>query len=302
MPFILTLIISFLPLLAGNLALETTPSYWLNHIKGRTTPYGYFEYSRFLFVSDKGAPNLSLYDLRGFGFKKLGASDALVAKGRGAKKKEGDLTTPIGAYRINARFTKLTPYYGPLALSTNYPSTYDKSLGRTGSGIWIHGRPLDGKREPYTRGCVVIDNDLLQKYDSLIDWKRSMLIVHEGGAATTSEEELARLLAWLHRWREALQNRNLEAYLSFYSPNFRAADTSDFAALKARVALDFAKATSKRLEISRLDLAIYPNESSQKMFFIGFQLKTKGKSINKELFVLLDNEEFKIISESGILH
>ena len=131
----------------------SSKEYWAEYLKGNVTEYGYFEDMQFLFISNKSAPSLTLYELKDSTLKQLGTTGALVAKGKGNKKKEGDLTTPIGSYDLNARLTGLDQYYGPLAFSTSYPNVYDKSLKKTGGGIWIHGLPLNGDREELkTRG------------------------------------------------------------------------------------------------------------------------------------------------------
>ncbi|CAI6147276.1 MAG: hypothetical protein SPLUMA1_SPLUMAMAG1_01934 [uncultured Sulfurimonas sp.] len=58
------------------------------------------------------------------------------------KIREGDLRTPIGVYKLVKKLSKVDSFYGPLAFATSYPNSYDKYLGKNGSGIWIHGLPL----------------------------------------------------------------------------------------------------------------------------------------------------------------
>ncbi|MBO1923041.1 murein L,D-transpeptidase family protein [Thiomicrorhabdus sp. 6S3-12] len=88
------------------------------------------------------------------------------AKGAG-KQREGDQRTPIGVYHVVDMISddKLPDLYGVGALPLNYPNKWDQSLGKTGSGIWLHGVP----RNTYTRaprssrGCVVLNNSAMQK-------------------------------------------------------------------------------------------------------------------------------------------
>jgi hypothetical protein len=77
------------------------------------------------------------------------------------KSKEGDNRTPVGVYFTSGRLSdKLSDFYGSGALPLDYPNVFDKSLGRTGHGIWLHGSPPDTyARSPYaSEGCVVLAN------------------------------------------------------------------------------------------------------------------------------------------------
>lgn len=65
----------------------TSKEYWAEYLKGNATEYGYFEDLKFLFVSNKSAPSLHLYQFKDSVLHELGSSSALVAKGKGNKKK-----------------------------------------------------------------------------------------------------------------------------------------------------------------------------------------------------------------------
>jgi len=75
----------------------------------------------------------------------------------GDKEEEGDLRTPEGVYFVGRRINRKLDWdlYGNLAYSLNYPNPVDRIMGKTGGGIWLHGRgkqflPRD------TRGCVAL--------------------------------------------------------------------------------------------------------------------------------------------------
>lgn len=286
----------------------TNKEYWAEYLKENATEYGYFENLRFLFVSNKTAPSLTLYELQNAKLKELGTSSALVAKGKGNKKKEGDLTTPIGSYDLNARLTGLDQYYGPLAFSTSYPNVYDRSLKKTGGGIWIHGLPLNGNREELnTRGCIAIDNEILKKYDKLIDWKKTMLITYEDKFKAASIDELALVLASLYQWKSVWQKSDLATYLSFYDEqNFYRPDGMSFKAFREHKKNVFAKNEAKNIRISDINVSIYPNEEHRNMYRISFMQDYKaylnGKisfsSVGiKDMYVLVENGKVKILSE-----
>jgi len=89
----------------------------------------------------------------------------LGQKGIG-KQSRGDMKTPIGIYRIekNLADEQLPELYGVGALTLDYPNSWDKQKGRTGSGIWLHGTPRSTySRAPLaSRGCVVLNNSAMQ--------------------------------------------------------------------------------------------------------------------------------------------
>ncbi|MFD2555785.1 L,D-transpeptidase family protein [Sphingobacterium tabacisoli] len=71
----------------------------------------------------------------------------------GPKKAEGDKQVPEGFYHID-RFNSQSLYY--LSLGLNYPNELDKSLGYTGSDIFIHGKCE-------TVGCLPMTDDLIKE-------------------------------------------------------------------------------------------------------------------------------------------
>lgn len=79
------------------------------------------------------------------------------------KLNEGDQKTPLGLYFITGQIDprNLEDRFGSGALPLNYPNVYDRSRGRTGSGILLHGVPSATYARPPqdSDGCVVLAND-----------------------------------------------------------------------------------------------------------------------------------------------
>ena len=128
------------------------------------------------------------------------------------KQIEGDNKTPLGVYRIVRRRldTELPAFYGAGALVLDYPNAVDRLLGRTGSGIWLHGSPPDTyTRDPLaSEGCVVLSNSDMQKLLQLPDVLNSpVLITSKLEWVETSvhlqqrENALKRLLDWARQQR-----------------------------------------------------------------------------------------------------
>lgn len=109
----------------------------------------------------------------------------------GDKNKEGDMKTPEGVYKITKIFSKkgLERYYGKNnvkkygegAIVLNYPNKDDKSKGKTGSGIWIHGVEKNERvnKRRVSKGCVVVKNEDFLEIKNFLDKnsKKSVRVV-----------------------------------------------------------------------------------------------------------------------------
>jgi len=114
------------------------------------------------------------------------------------KRHEGDRKTPLGLYRIVGRLTdpSLPELYGSGALVLDYPNTFDHALGRTGSGIWLHGIPrARASRAPRSsEGCVTMSNEHLDALYGQIE-PAGTLVLLTTDASKASENRLADLEA-----------------------------------------------------------------------------------------------------------
>lgn len=158
------------------------------------------------------------------------AAEHPVSLGRNGVDKwvEGDARTPLGVYHITSRLQgrSLDPFYGPGALTLDYPNALDRLEGRTGHGIWLHGSAPDVAPRPArdTDGCVVLHNDaLLALLDQVALRATPVLIapqlhwVPPGEPAARRADFEAELL----RWRQTRQHGSPEALATFYAPGLR---------------------------------------------------------------------------------
>ena len=92
--------------------------------------------------------------------------DVSTGKENGRKWVQGDLKTPVGIYTVLQLLNdaELESKYGPRAFVLSYPNKYDKKIGRTGGGIWLHGTGI-GKRTPDTKGCVELTDTHILELD-----------------------------------------------------------------------------------------------------------------------------------------
>lgn len=288
-------------------ALLDNEDFWYSILKYQDTQYGYYENTNYLFVANKQIPSLSLYQIKNGKLISVGKSDAIVGSGKGDKKVSGDLTTPIGVYELKNKLTKLDQYYGPMAFVTSYPNAYDRSLKRTGYGIWIHGMPLDGNRdEKNTKGCIAIENDEIGKYDKLIKYHNTLLLTYDGNYNEPTKEELAIILAQLHQWKDAWEKGDFNPYFAFYSQDFKKPDGTGYQAYKKYKQKIFGKNEVKQIRISKFDITPYPNEENKKIFRVTFNQDYSafdGKRLTyksndrKELYLTIVDGKIKILLE-----
>ncbi len=97
------------------------------------------------------------------------------------KQKEGDKKTPIGVYQIRNELDKprADGFLGNTALTLDYPNADDKSVGRTGYGIWIHGVPSNVHvRLPRSSdGCLALANSDLAKLKKFVVMGKTQILI-----------------------------------------------------------------------------------------------------------------------------
>lgn len=134
-----------------------------------------------------------------------------TGQSNGDKLVEGDLRTPEGVYFVGPKINRRLDWglYGNLAYSLNYPNPIDRIKGKTGGGIWIHGRgktfvPRD------TRGCVALKVPDMRDVEEGIEYGTPVVIAQnlewtqEAGDAAVIADDLAEQL---HEWANDWQSR-----------------------------------------------------------------------------------------------
>lgn len=276
-------------------------SYWDEYLKGVDTSKGYYESIEYIVYTNKNRKRLKLYKKENNRIKEIIGHDVISGEKDGDKLIEGDLKTPIGAYELTKKLTKLDPFYGPLALVTSYPNLYDKVRKKTGHGIWIHGMPFNKEREKYTKGCVALDNDKLVDLDKKIDIKKSILIISENKNLNVEKNDISMILSFLFQWKESWKDSDIERYLSFYDKEFKrhnGMNLKRFSKYKKRI---FAKKEKKSIVFKDINIIPYPNNLDKNMFKIKFHEDYRTKSYTfvgmKELFVEVKDNKVKILAE-----
>ncbi|MDH4275598.1 MAG: L,D-transpeptidase family protein [Gammaproteobacteria bacterium] len=197
-------------------------------------------------------------------------SDFYVSIGKnGAEKQvEGDKKTPLGVYYVTEHLAAgtLPPYYGVGAFPLNYPNEWDRHLGKTGSGIWLHGNPLKSYSRPpqASDGCVTLSN---------LDFKELQSYIHIGKTPVVIAPEVNWVAAEeIHRWRAELNgqlqkwtqdwaSRDTDRYLAHYAPDFFSPD-KDY-----RQWQDYKRAVNAQkrfieVSVDRVGMMLYPEQQT----------------------------------------
>ncbi len=183
---------------------------------------------RQVLVVDVHGSRLYLYENRN-GVPHL-VSDYYASSGKNGavKQREGDRKTPVGVYFVSGHIDsgKLPDFYGAGAFPIDYPNPWDRRLGKTGSGIWLHGVPSDTySRAPRASdGCVVLANADFSAIGPFIDVGRTPVIIAQR-LDWASPQEIKRerdgVLEAVERWRSDWESRDMGRYARNYSRSFR---------------------------------------------------------------------------------
>ncbi len=278
------------------------PSYWTGSLINKDLRFGYFERALSLLTVNKDKGSLELYtpdSQKRFSLKKK--YSALTGKNSGDKKREGDLKTPIGIYTFTEKKKTVDQFYGPMAFVTSYPNLYDKIRGKSGDGIWIHGVPINGSRDPFTRGCVAINNNDLMQLDKSINYTNTLLIIDSSLKQGVNSNMYSIILAGLYKWKSAWINNDIDTYLSFYDPSFKRSDEMNFSQFKTYKERIFAKNEYKTISFDQINIIPYPGEA-RNLFLVTFHqiyssdsYQSKG---NKSLLIRINkDQDISIITE-----
>lgn len=279
----------------------TNKEYWQKYLADKQVDYGYYESKKFLIITQKGAKEIALYKVDKEKYDLILRDNVIVGEKDGDKQFEGDLKTPEGVYDLTNKLTKLDQFYGPLALVTSYPNTFDKTLNKKGHGIWIHGMPFDESREDFTKGCIALENLKLKELDKSIEFDKSILLISNENFKKASKEDISIILASIFRWKDAWKKSNIEEYLKFYSESFKRHDGMPIEKFKQYKKRIFSRKENKTIKFSNINISPYPNSLNKLMYKVVMDenYKTKYYSFigKKELYIELKDNKIEILAE-----
>jgi len=278
-------------------------NYWKKYLKNKNVKYGYYEDNSFILLCNKTLKSLSVLKYHSGHIQKLLEFNNLIVGKLGQKEKEGDLKTPIGVYSLKYKIIPKNQFYGPLAFVTSYPNLYDKLHNKDGHGIWIHGKPLDGEQRPdLSKGCIVLDNNDLEKLANTIDYKKTTLQIYEK-PIFAKKDDIASILAMIYKWRRAWEKSDLDTYLSFYSKDFKRSNGENFKEFKDYKKRVFQNKKHQKVTIYFRNISIVPYQNPKNIIIYRIAFYEEYNSLsykwkgNKEVFVKKEGDKFKIFIE-----
>ena len=279
----------------------TTKEFWQSRIGDTNTTLGWYEKPLEIIACKKGDKTLVLYHFNGKEYSAKLKIPIVIGKRDGDKQRRGDLKTPVGVYAIVKKKRDVDPFYGPLAFVTNYPNPLDKTLGKDGNGIWLHGFPPNCPDKNSTKGCIASPNkELLSLDKNLTDYKNSLLMIAQDEIPTVSNEDIINLLSFIYSWRYDWKYNRLDKYLSYYSSNLKSS-IGNFESFKRHKTYIFSRKHKKEILFYDVQITPYPNTLDKKIWRV--KMKERYFSNNykfngaKLLYILQVKDKFKIWRE-----
>ncbi len=249
-----------------------------------------------------------LYVFENVGGRPQFIADYYVSLGKNGmeKTREGDQKTPIGVYHVTANLPrqKLTDFYGAGAFPINYPNAWDKQLGRSGHGIWLHGTPSDTySRAPRASdGCIVLANADLEAVGRSVQIGLTPVIIAdeiEWTDAQALEADRKGLADTFEAWRAAWEKRDTEPYLSHYAARFNSGDQNLAAWSEHKRKVNGAKSWIK-LSMSKVAMLQDPREN---FVVVSFEQDYRSSNLSnvmrKRQYWIKNDGRWRILYEGG---
>ena len=226
----------------------------------------------------------------------------------GAEKiREGDNKTPVGVYHVISQIdrSKLPDLYGDGAFPINYPNEWDKRVGRTGYGIWLHGVPQDTYARPprASEGCVVLANQDFNTLSNYVQVGLTPVIISnqiEWLSMDDWQAERGSLNAAIEAWRKDWESRDVSRYLKHYARSFKSgsADLASWSAHKTRVA---SGKTWIKVELDRISMLRSPgkDELVEVTFDQRYESNNHDDQRRKKQYWIKENGQWRIAYEGN---
>ncbi len=268
-------------------------------------------YTHHVLVAEKSTHLLHLYKNNN-GLPELVKSYPMTTgKRTGDKLIEGDLKTPEGIYvftdfmdhkELMQKAGSTGVIYGAGAFVMDYPNPIDDRLNKGGSGIWLHSTNDETRIDKGldSRGCVVTGNaDLIDVSLNIELFKTPIIVVQELVYLNSKTHETKRqeLNKFISNWLDAWKNKDIEKYISHYSPLEFKDSKGNYQQYKAYKKAVFSNPGQPKIELTNIAIL-----EAKGYAFISFSQKYQSNTINdtgkKTLYLKQDqNYEWKIVAE-----
>ena len=180
-----------------------------------------------VFVAETSESAFHRFDRTANGVTKVRQEYMSIGQAGVGKQRTGDQRTPLGIYFVTEQLdtSRLHEKYGVTAFPLDYPNAWDRRLGRTGDGIWVHGVDANGGVRPPldTDGCIALPNDRLLALEDLFAPNVTPVLIaqelawSEAGAVAALRVALERAVAG---WAGSLERGDMATWLDYYDESF----------------------------------------------------------------------------------
>ncbi len=259
-------------------------------------------------VVDASRSRIYLFEGQGGAPRQVRDYYSAIGKLGTSKEREGDKKTPIGIYDVSSHISgaRLPDLYGWGAFPISYPNEWDRRLGRTGNGIWIHGVPSENySRGPLsTDGCVALANPEIADLSRLVEPGSTPVVIAERVewiAPESLRQESEQFMRHIEQWRRDWESRNTENYLAHYSRRFRS-EGMDLAAWRAHKRRVNAGKSWIKVELGALSVLRDPGD--EPLVVVTFEQDYRSNNLSgrlrKRQYWVQEDGRWKIAHEEGI--
>jgi murein L,D-transpeptidase YafK len=236
-------------------------------------------------------------------------ADYYASHGKAGSEKQiqGDNKTPLGVYQVTSYIdaAKLPDLYGSGAFPINYPNEWDRRLGRTGHGIWLHGTPSNTFARPplSSEGCVTLSNEDFVTLAKYVQPGLTPVIISneiEWLSLDDWQNERTSLNKAIESWRKDWESVDVDRYLSHYSTQFRS-DKQNFAAWgeqKRRVA-----ANRQWIKVGLDKISMFRNPGQTELVVVTFEQDYRSDGLSdrmrKRQYWTKEGGNWKIVYEGS---
>jgi murein L,D-transpeptidase YafK len=268
-------------------------------------------YTHHILIAEKSTHLLHLFK-NNSGYPELVKSYPMVTgKKTGDKSSEGDLKTPEGIYsfvdfkthkELLEKNGSQGIIYGAGAFVTDYPNPVDARMGKGGSGIWLHSTNDETRIDKGldSKGCVVTANNDLIDISKYIELNKTPIIIVQDlvylneKTHDAKKNEIKKMIEdWLTAWKE----KNINQYISFYSPKEFIDQKGNYAKYRSYKAAVFSNPGKPKIELDNISIVETKNYAVV-TFTQNYQSSTINDTGKKFLFLKQDETyNWKIVNE-----
>lgn len=259
---------------------------------------------------DASKSRLYLFENSATGMRLISNYYVSVGKFGIGKAEEGDQRTPLGVYFVsrNLQRTELPTlygqgFYGPTALTLNYPNPLDLRRGKTGGGIWLHGTPsTEYARIPRASdGCVVLSNAELARIARMVALRTTPVVISDRlqwvqpGSLSAEARSFSESLA---AWKTARVSGDPEKLFAFYENKFNnGRNLTDWLPL---LRADLDKIRGHKLELQSLSFLKWSDKDDTMVVTFTETLDNASQGPLKRQYWTRTGKQWKIFFEGTI--